>query len=380
MDLQSLRTVLAPLTAFGADEFTFDVEGTEVTLRALLPWEEVAVQEHSALVVADSTEEGEDSDILSRATAVHFFDKFRIEVISYALVQIGDTDLRNMKTVETGEKLDNGVAVKVTKQVALRKIITESWSRGMITITFSKLGDLVSQIAEKADKVARESVADLDAEISRLDNRLVALREERERRAAGDPSITTKQIKALVTAGEALAREVDEAIDSTRADRLAADAIRDAAVAEAYANEGDPEPAPEPAPEPPAPRESVIPRVAPPPSAKANPPFVSSFADPDEDPQALVGEADRIAVAQRAAAEASKKSLGDPLSEAEQVASVRGPDGKPIPAYKLPTATLSGRGRGGERSKGDIKGPSADEVDPDPRKGSVNPNFKPPGR
>jgi len=390
MNLQSLRQALAPLTKFGSDESEFDVEGTSVALRPLLPREEISCQQYAAAVLATTQdEEGlEDEDPLTRTAALRYFDQFRIEVISYALVQVDDTDLRETSFIETGETLENGTAVKVAKNVALRDIITESWSRGMITIAFSKYGDLITVIAEKADKVAKASVADLDAEIERVEGRLTSLREEREKRAKGDPSVTYDQIRSLVSAGEALEREVDQTIDTVRADRESAASIRkdiqdraearlaeeEAAAAAAAEQPAPPAPAPPPAP---VARQPVSPKTAPPPSAKVKPPeFVSSFADPDEDPHALDMEEARIQAARVQAASDSKQDLVDPLSRAEQVGSVTGPDGEAIPAYRLPSETISSRGREPEGPRGKKKVP----VDPDPQAGSINPNFKPSGR
>lgn len=411
MDLQSLRSALEPLTKFGTDEKTFDVEGTTVTLRPLLPKEEIAAQQYaSAVLVQTQEEEGlGDGDPLTRTAALRYMDQFRIEIISYAIVQIAGTDLRQVEHIETGEVTDQGVRVKVPKHVALRNIMTDSWSRGMITIAFSKYGDLITEIAEKADKVAEASVADLDAEIERLERRLESAKQDRERRAAGDPGVTYDQIRGLVSAGEQMEREVAQAVDIVQADREAAEAIRNAGedledyqerMAEAEAQEAAPEPAPAPvpAPEPTPPpqppphvssavaeavqaRQPVIPAAVPPPTPKVQQPpnpegFVSSFADPAEDPQALMADQARIAAAQRQAAAASRADLGDPLSRAKQVGTVTGPKGEEIPTFQLPSETISGRGR--KPAKEAAPAPADPPIDK-PQTGTINPNFKPPG-
>jgi len=416
MDLQSLRAALKPLTQFGSDEHVFDVEGITVALRPLLPREEIASQQFASAVLAQTQEEEglDDDDPLTRTAALRYMDQFRIEIISYAIVQIGDTDLRGLTHIETGELLDNGTPVKIPTHVAMRNIMTESWSRGMITIAFSKYGDLVTKIAQKADKIAEASIADLDAEIDRQEKRLTSLRLEREKRAAGDPGVTYEQIRGLVSAGEALSREVDQAIDIVQHDTAAAAALRQAAeaeVAEIQRKMADAEAADaaalaadlaaeEEAEEDvvmpsdvheaaaraaqaalnpsPAPRQSVIPKAAPPPAPRLPPSpegFVSSFADPDEDPNAMLPDQARLNLARRQAALDGRKGLGDPLSQATQVGVVRGAKGEEIPAYKLPSETISGRGRQQTEAP-----QAAPDIDPSPKGGgSLNPNFKPPG-
>lgn len=398
MNLDALKAAVKPLTKFGQDELTFTVptdDGNEVsvTLRPLLPAEEIKCQRYAQELLNEAVaEEGlEGSDTLSRTTALHYMDNFRTEIISYALVMIGGTDLRGVRHVETGETTESGVPVKIPKEKALRQIIahpTEGWSRGMITIVFSKYGDLITKISDKADKVARESLSDLDAEIERVERRLATLREERESRAQGDPSVTAKQIQSLVRAGEAMEAEVDQAIQQSRADREASEAIRQAAhvTDEEIADEPDPVVEPEPVR---PPRQSVIPPTAPPPVPPPNPAeFRSSFED-FESPDSQAIENERLLAAQRAAAEGSRQALSQEdalgaVSRAEEAGYMRGPDGQvlrdsqgqPIPAFRLPSETISARGRKG----GDPVQPGKKTIlNPDPSGASRNPNFKPPG-
>jgi hypothetical protein len=416
MDLQALRAAIEPLSKFGADELTFEIEGTKVTLRPLLPDEDIAVQQYAAAVLAQTQEEEGlgDDDPLTRAAALKYMDRFKAEAVAYALVQVGPTNLRGLTHIETGELTESGAPIRIPKHVALRQIILDSWSRGMITVAFARYGDLVMRIAEKADEVARENLADLDAEIERLEKRLKDARDERERRAKGDPSVTMQQIRALVDAGEALEREVDDTIEEARESRRVADNIREssrrweaeATREESDLNEGSYDDYPiegadeedEEDPKPPAPRHPVIPAAAPPPSPRMKPPqapddFVSSFADPDEDPRAIEIENARIAMAAAAARRANEEALGNPaLDEAKQVGTARATNGKEVPVFKLPAAdhalggdpskrpteTISGRGRG-QQGKGPKKEKDPN-MDPDPRKGTLNPNFKPPGR
>ena len=212
LDLGTLKQALAPLSEVGRDESTFEVGGMTITIRPLLPLEEVEVQRYSAGVLSDiqSREGLGDEDQMGRAAALDYFDRFRIEIIAYSIVQVDSLDLRNVATIATGETLENGVPVQVKRTMAMREIV-EGWSRAMITVCFSRYGELIQKIADQADKVAQTSMPDLDAEIARVEERLGRLKQERELRAAGDPSVTSRQITNLIRAGEVMERQAEAA-------------------------------------------------------------------------------------------------------------------------------------------------------------------------
>jgi len=365
LDLKTLKQALAPLSEVGRDESTFDVAGMSVTVRPLLPLEEVEVQRYAASVLTDiqSREGLGDDDQMGRAAALDYFDRFRIEIIAYSIVQVDSLDLRNVKTIATGEVLDNGVPVQVKRTMAMREIV-EGWSRAMITVCFSRYGELIQKIADQADKVAKTSMPDLDAEISRVTDRLERLKNERDMRAAGDPSVTNQQITSLLRAGEAIERQAEAAADAVS---MEAAGIRSGEDAPAVPEQ--PAPAPE--------RKSVVPPVVPPPSSgppvyrTTTPPkddaptedgFQSSFGD-GNDPDVLAAEESRIMAARAAAVEARREepSPEDALRRAKPAGKVGG-----IEAYRLPSENLSPRGRES----------STEKTPTDPR-GTENPHFKP---
>lgn len=374
MDLASLRAVLAPLTKFGTDEDTFEVEGTKVEIRPLLPREEIACQQFSAatMVEAHREEGAEDADPLTTGAAMRFFDQFRIEVISYALVGVNGTSLR-FTEVETGEVLENGVKVKIPKNVAIRTIL-DGWSRAMITITFAKYGDLMVKIATKASKFTEDSVNEIEAEISRTKTRLEELEEELERRAKGDPSVTASQIMALVDAGRLMEQEVADAAHAALADQAAAARIRaaarDAAPSEPPVQEEAPAPEPVRAPVAAAPpRRPITPRTSPPPGP-AHPPqqFTSSFMDPDEEGGSAAEEI-RAELARQARLRVQRHAVPQENEDVQEEA-------VPLPrvgqreGFALPPMTLSAR-------KVDAPAPrGSGKLDPPPDTGAANPNFR----
>lgn len=214
ISLSHLKQALAPLETFGKNEHTFQMNGLDITIRPMLPIEEISVQKYASSVLEESKSNNVDLESdqnMTRATALDYFDRFRVEVLSYAIVQIGDLNLRNEKTVATGEMLDNGVEVKVPKQQALRQLILESWSRGALTIAFEAYGELVQSIQNDLEEITKKTAEDLDLEISRLEDKLNELKSERQKRTELNPSIYKEQIENLVSAGELMEKHNSEA-------------------------------------------------------------------------------------------------------------------------------------------------------------------------
>ncbi len=341
MDINALKQAMSPLLQVGKKEIHFEIEGTKLSLRPLLPVEEVAVQRYAASVL-DQTQRNEgltDQDQMSKAAALDYFDRFRIEIISYSIAEVNGLSLRGVDTIETGEVLENGTPVRVSRPMAMRQIV-EQWSRAMITVCFAKYGDMIRRIAEEAEKMVEKSDADLDAEIERLEERLNNLRSERETRAAGDPSITSRQIDSLVQAGKAMESQVKRAVQ------------------EAGAQEG---------------RRPVYPESAPPPTTGSPGQSVGSFFDPTVEeaqasPSSVMEEQIQLEEQQKRLEEARRSALShkDTFSQAQPIGQVKGMD-----AYKLPSVEISPRGKSSSR-EGESRLDSKD-----PRKGTENPHFKP---
>ncbi len=375
MKLKSLKQALSPLTKFGQDEIDFEVDSGEgpvkVYLRPLLPKEEIECQKRAREILQGLQESEEE---VSRAAAIEYFDRFRIEVISYALVQVGDQDFRGLKYVETEETLPNGTPVRVTLNQALRDLISEDWSRSIITICWSKYGDLMTQIAKRAEKVVEQTLSELDAEITRVTERLEKLKAERKDRAKGDPTFTMDQIQAVTNLGRALEQEVEDTIQRVQEERELKRSLED--LDEGWDQEVDEEAPPPPSgPE----RKPVIPAVAPPPTVKPPPPTpnpqvsgeksVSSFGEADDLESLFLQEQEnnRILEARRKSRESSSSEISRDLSQAEAIGQVTNAAGQKIEAYRLPSETLSSRGAIKEAPKREV-----------PSRGNHNPNFVPP--
>ena len=384
MNLSALREALEPLTQFGQDEFSFKIpsgdQEVEVILRPLLPFEETECQTRSFQVIRQAQEGGEvDPDEgIDRATATSYLDMFRAEVISYALVKIGNQNFRGVKTVQTGRVLENGVAESIPLHAALRGIILDSWSRSMLSICFSKYGDLVAQIARKADRVVSSSLTEIDAEIERTKKRLETLLAEREKRAKGDPGATLDHVKTLIDYGDRLEQELEETVKVADEQRKLRDdiaEIRRKAEAGEPQEEAPQEPA-EPKPQEPKPQEpkpqEPKPQEPKPQSRPAQPetPRQSLVPDHVPPPTSVPTQQERVERARQAVV---PDYGGVNVAQATPEGTVPGRDGKPVEAYRLPSETISqrGRGPGGRGAKPPEEAPS------DPRRGTENPHFKP---
>lgn len=192
VDLKTLERVLAPIAEIGKDEWTFMVEGISITLRPVLPAEEVAIQRYAQEGVEKSKGDSKEN----RFDALEFYNLFRVEMLAYAIIQVGDLDLRGVTSLETGEVLESGKPVRVQKHVALRRIL-ENWSRPMLMEAFDQYGNLLQKIEDATAKLIDYEPADLDAEIQRVERRLEELKAERETRAHGDVNLTQEQIQSL---------------------------------------------------------------------------------------------------------------------------------------------------------------------------------------
>jgi hypothetical protein len=186
LTFQQLKEAMAPLSQIGKEELGVDVGGQFLVLRVLQPGEETAIQRYARAALT----EGEAQDQMS---VLEYLDRLHTLTLGYAIVQIGDVDLREVPYIETGEKLPNGVAKKEHKHEAVKKIVAE-WARPMTQAVFKKFGELVAKSETTVEKLIEFDEVDVDAEIARLEEKLADLRELKSRKdlAVKDPRSMTK--------------------------------------------------------------------------------------------------------------------------------------------------------------------------------------------
>ena len=169
ISLEALGQAIAPIEQLGQGELTFDVGATPVTLQIMTPEAEIDVQRY-----ANETLEGGEN----LAATAEFLERFKLAVLSHAIVQVGTLNLRGVQAVETGDQLEDGTPTKITKVKAIRDLVLK-WSGSIRLAVFRKYGELVEEVERKAEKAVEFKPSDIDAEIERVQARLKELEEEK---------------------------------------------------------------------------------------------------------------------------------------------------------------------------------------------------------
>ena len=242
LTLDTLELAFAPVEQIGKEELVIPVGSTSVTLRPLMPEEESEVQKAAA------TTTGDPDDPAAVTDAIEYIERFKVAVLSYAIVAVGDNDFRGVRFVETNETLDNGKKVKIPIHQAMRKMVLK-WGGPTRTQIFRNYSELLLQLEHKAEEAIKYEPSDVDTELERAKARVARLEAEIERRKKPQtPGIVPNQVHAIANQSQ---EEIPqpEAPQVTQAARVEPEAPVVA-------------PAPEPAP---AVRVPVRPNVAPPP-------------------------------------------------------------------------------------------------------------------
>ena len=185
MNLADLRQAVAPLSAIGSGELSFEFEGIPIKIRTLTPEEEISAFRYAR----DAVSESEPSD---RAAGLEYIDRFRLITLSHSIMRVGGVDFSGVSYVETGETLQNGTPVRVTKSEALLEAMN-GWSREMMTALFTRFSDLQFQVDERLAAAVAFDDIDYEGEIARLEERITELKDQKARRTAAreDPRSTS---------------------------------------------------------------------------------------------------------------------------------------------------------------------------------------------
>lgn len=213
IDLQALAQALAPIAEVGQQEISFNVGATPVVLRVLIPSEELAVQRYSSSILPTDPDASEDKQMVQE-----YLDRFRTEVLSTALVEAGGIDFRGLTLVPTGEVLDNGKPVQVPKVLAVRGLIGQ-WTRPVLDSMFRKYGELLDKVEVKVSAAIKFDPTDINTEIARLEDRLVALKEEKDRREKKTRSMFSNMVGMATQDSKDAKEEREEGLETLRVSR-----------------------------------------------------------------------------------------------------------------------------------------------------------------
>lgn len=173
LNLQALEQAFSSVSQVGRGTIDCDVGGKTITLEALLPHEEVAVQKYAAVALEENRE------TLSANT--EYLDRFQVALLAHAVAKVDGISVKDEDHVETGEVLPNGVRVKIPRVDAVRGLVTK-WSRPVRTFLFGKYSELMERIDLESEGLIKYSPFDLDAEIKRTEARLEDLKKRKTER------------------------------------------------------------------------------------------------------------------------------------------------------------------------------------------------------
>lgn len=200
IDMAALEQALSHIEELGQAELEFMAGDTRVFMRMLTPDEEMEVQRYARVVTAavDDRAPADEKEL----AMMEFMDRFKLTVLAYSMVQIGNLDLRDVATIATGETLANGTAVHIPKHEAVRQLI-HRWKRPIVLGCFQKYGELTERVEKSSESNIKWEPTDLAAEIDRLTKRrdeLIKLQQEQMPPSEGNQ--INKQVQAMVELGE----------------------------------------------------------------------------------------------------------------------------------------------------------------------------------
>ena len=199
MLLSQLQKAFEPLTQLSQAEAIVDVAGTAVHLRLLSPDEELECQQESQSFISDLEEDAEDN--LARTKAIQFLDAFRMAVLSRAMVQISDNDLRTTTVIETGETLDNGVTVKITKVQAVRTIL-EGFPRSIQVRLMQEYHILTESVSKVVEKAIIGEYNSAEAEIEDLEAKIQEIKQTQKGKESAVDEDVRKKMRTATTVSE----------------------------------------------------------------------------------------------------------------------------------------------------------------------------------
>jgi predicted GIY-YIG superfamily endonuclease len=165
MFLNEIESAFDDLIKIGNLEKQVTIGNISLVLKTLTPADEIEIQKTISNFRNDET------------LAVEFIDLFRKETLSRAIVEINGKNLRDVKIIETDEKLDNGVSVKITKQDAVFKML-DKLPKGILAHLFNEMTSLTEQSEKQVEGLLQIKEKDNLVEAEILENRANNLRQE----------------------------------------------------------------------------------------------------------------------------------------------------------------------------------------------------------
>lgn len=165
MFLNEIASAFDDLIKIGNLERQVTIGNISLVLKTLTPADEIEIQKVISAFRNDDT------------LAVEFIDVFRKETLSRAIIEVNGKNLRNLTVIETEEKLDNGVSIKITKQEAMMKML-DKLPKGILAHLFNEMTALTEQSEKQVESLLQVKEKDNLVEADLLENRANTLRQQ----------------------------------------------------------------------------------------------------------------------------------------------------------------------------------------------------------
>lgn len=165
MFFNEIEDAFNDLIQIGNIEKKLTIGKIDIVLKTITPADEIEIQKVISTYRNDDT------------LAIEFIDIFRKETLSRAIVEINGKDLRLVSIIETGEKLDNGVSIKIPKNEAILKML-DKLPRNILSHLFNELTALTEQSEKQIEQFLQVKDKDLLVEAEILENRANALKQQ----------------------------------------------------------------------------------------------------------------------------------------------------------------------------------------------------------
>lgn len=203
LNLSQLKQALEPIKQLSLAEDSLTLSGVTIHVRILNPKQDFKVQSLSQQVLTDFSEDDTQAD---RTKILAYLDEFRVLTLSMCIVQINDLDLRDTAYIETGEKLENGTPIKVTKEQALRDIVSE-WNRPMQIAVLECYNALVAKIEEETGTNIEGEFSDNQSELEYLRGRVQELERQNEQKVLEDAHNVQQRFRSVVESSKTVDKQ-----------------------------------------------------------------------------------------------------------------------------------------------------------------------------
>lgn len=330
INLKRLQEAFSKIEEINNREISFEVNGTDIVLRHVSDVEEVDVMSEVRASIKDVDESAKEQ------TFVH---AMKVGLLSRAIVEVGGLSLRE-SVVDTGETDKNGRPVLIEKKKAVADLLNK-FLKPYLSRIFAKYGELISSVEIESENKIKYDPVDIESEIARLEERLEELRNEKK---AND--ISKEEYKNKVLKSAAALNEADQSLNS-----FMAKGVEGVKVGQEKQEELEHEQEPKQEPEQ-EPKQEHNPEL-----------FVA-----EEKKRRTMDETNIRPTVSIPPPQASVANYGREATRPEQSGVIRTSDGKEMEVFKMPTQTLSSRGRPNENQAP----PQVNKVNQ-----QMNPNFIP---